>query len=113
MLLTAFSIAVALAYVITGGLKIRMIPMTQVTADRLGYPRSMTRVVGWLEVACAMLVLGGIWVRWLGILGALLLIATMIGAILSRARVRDAPKRFVPAVVLGSLCVALLMMHTK
>ncbi len=111
MLLTVLSITVTLAYIMTGGLKIRMIPMARVTADRLGYPQSMIRVVGWLEVGCAALVLGGIWVRWMGILGALLLIATMIGAILSRARVHDAPKRFIPAVVLGSLCVAVLAMH--
>lgn len=111
MLLTVLSITVTLAYIMTGGLKIRMIPLARVTADRLGYPRSMIRVVGWLEVGCAALVLGGIWVRWMGILGALLLIATMIGVILSRARVHDAPKRFIPAVVLGSLCVAVLAMH--
>jgi hypothetical protein len=35
----------------------------------------------------------------------------MIGAFLSRARVHDAPKRFIPAVVLGTLCVVLLVMH--
>lgn len=111
MILIVLSIVVALAYVMTGGLKIRMIPMARVTADRLGYPQSMIRVVGWIEVGCAVLVLGGIWVRPLGIVGALLLTATMIGAILSRARVRDAPKQFIPAVVLGSLCVVLLAMH--
>lgn len=111
MLLTILSITVAVAYVMTGSVKIRMIPMARVTADRLGYPQSMIRVVGWLEVGCAALVLGGIWVRWMGIAGALLLIATMIGAIGSRARVRDVPKRFVPAVVLGTLCVVLLAMH--
>ncbi|MDQ3524423.1 MAG: DoxX family protein [Chloroflexota bacterium] len=111
MLLIILSITVALAYVMTGGLKIRMIPMARVTADRLGYPRSMIRVVGLLEVGCAALVLGGIWVRWMGILGALLLIATMIGAIVSRARVHDTPRRFIPAVVLGTLCVVLLVMH--
>ncbi len=111
MLLIILSITVALAYVTTGGLKIRMIPMARVTADRLGYRRSMIRVVGWLEVGCAALVLGGIWVGWMGIVGAVLLITTMIGAIVSRARVHDAPKRFIPAVVLGTLCVVLLVMH--
>lgn len=113
MLLIALSVTIALAYLMTGGLKIRMIPMARVTADRLGYSQSMIRVVGWLEVTCAGLVLGGIWVRWMGMLGASLLVVTMIGAILSRARVRDKPKRFVPAVVLGSLCVVVLMMHVR
>jgi len=111
MTLIVLSVLVAAAFLAAGAAKIRLIPMMAFTARRLGVPRQQMRLIGVLEVIFAVMTFLGIWIEWMGSLGALVLTLIAAGAIIAHARVADAPKEVIPAIVLGILAFILFLMH--
>ncbi len=81
------------------------------SAERLGFT-SLLRPIGAAEVAGAVGVLIGLIapdVEWLGVLAAVGLIATMIGAVVYHQRGGDSPQEMAPAIVLGALSVVYII----
>lgn len=94
-------------FAMAGGTKLMGVAMATEMADRLGYTR-LLRLIGVAEVVGAIGVLIGLVsadLEWLGVLAALGLIATMVGAVVYHQRGGDGPKDSAPAVVLAVLAV--------
>lgn len=111
MTLTILSVILAAAFLISGAVRIRMIPAMFTQARTLGIHYPQFRLIGVLEVVFALCVLAGIWIEWLGTFGSLMLTATMAVAILAHARANDALKNYIPASVLGILAFIVLLIH--
>jgi len=103
------SVLLALAFLAAGLPKIAGPQAGQRRADiaRLRLPRSVTPVIGLVEVAAAGLLVGGVVGDDpdLARLGAALLAVTMLGALFAHLRVRDSLAHIAPAAVLGVLAV--------
>lgn len=104
------TILVSVVLVVTGALKVAAVPDMRERAAHLGYPVAAFRVVGALE----LLGVAGLW--WgrygseaLGVAAAVALLALLAGAVVSHLRVRDGVADVAPAVVVGGLLVALLV----
>ena len=76
--------------------------------DHFGYPRGFMYFTGIVEVVGALGVLLGIFVPVLAVLGALLLAATMVGAVLTHIRAKDPFSMIIPPGVLLVLSVAVI-----
>jgi uncharacterized membrane protein YphA (DoxX/SURF4 family) len=103
------SVLLALAFLAAGLPKIAGPQAGQRRADiaRLRLPPSVTPVIGLVEVAAAGLLIGGVAGDDpdLARLGAALLVATMLGALLAHLRVRDSLAHIAPPAVLGVLAI--------
>jgi uncharacterized membrane protein YphA (DoxX/SURF4 family) len=111
MTLIILSILLAVVFLFAGAAKLRALPQMVDMSRNLGIAWPQFRLAGVLEILFAVLVVLGIWVGWIGTLGAMLLTATMAVAILAHARVDDAPVRYAPPAILGILAFVLLLVH--
>ena len=108
ILLVILQITLGLAFLGAGGQKLAgSEPMVGVF-DRFGYPRWFMYFTGAVEVTGAVGVLAGIFAPALALLGALLLAATMIGALFTHARVGDPAYRMGPPAALLALAVVVM-----
>jgi uncharacterized membrane protein YphA (DoxX/SURF4 family) len=87
--LVLLSIVTALLFVFSGGIKVFGVPASTANRDRFGMSPVVWRTVGLLEWAGAAGVLLGLAVPPLGVAAAAGLCALMVGAILTRLRVKD------------------------
>ncbi len=105
----------AVGFVMAGGMKLVGTGMAKEMAAKLGY-ENLRVLIGAAEVAGGAGVflglLDGDW-EWLGLLGALGLIATMVGALFYHQRGGDEPKDMMPAVVMIVLLVLYLVGITQ
>lgn len=111
MISTILYVVVAVAFIAAGAARIRMIPQMFEQSRILGIHYSQFRLIGFLEVILALMVLAGIWVEWLGMLGSLVLTILMAVALVMHARANDALKNFAPAAVLGILAFIVFLTH--
>lgn len=111
MTLIVLSIIVAAGFILTGAVKVRMIPMAVATTRRLGIRYQQYRLIGAVEIIFAVMVLLGIWIGWMGSLGTLVLTLIAAVTILAHARVADAPKEIIAPAVLGILSFVLFLVH--
>lgn len=111
MFLTILSVILAVIFVAFGAARVRMIPQMFAQARHLGIHYPQFRLAGALEVLFALMVIGGIWVSWLGTLGAILMTAAAALAIVAHARVNSALARYAPAVVTCLLAFTLVLTH--
>ncbi len=94
-----------LAFLAAGGSILLGAEMMVMTFEAIGWGQWFRYVTGGIEVAAAVL----LWVPGLAALGAALLVATMVGAIIAHVAVLG--PSFVPALVLGVLAALILYAH--
>jgi hypothetical protein len=82
-------IVVGVLFIITGGVKVLGVRQSLEIRDHFGMSPTTWRIVGVLEMSGGVGVLVGTQVGALGVLAAAGLAALMIGAIVSRLKVRD------------------------
>jgi len=76
-----------------------------------GLPAWSFYAVGALKVGSAVLLLAGIWVPELIRPPALIVAALMVGALAMHARVKDSPKKFLPALLMLLMCIAIFVLQ--
>lgn len=94
-----------LAFVAAGGAKLAGVDMMVATYDAIGLGQWARYATGIIEIAGAVL----LWFPGREVVGAGLLGATMVGAVLAHVFILGPTA--VPAVVLGLLCAAVLYLH--
>lgn len=94
-----------LAFVGAGGAKLGGIEMMTSTFDQIGFGQGLRYFTGAVEVIGA----GLLWVPRRQVIGAALLGATMVGAVLTHLFILG-PSAF-PAIVLGLLCAVVLYIY--
>jgi uncharacterized membrane protein YphA (DoxX/SURF4 family) len=78
---------------------------------RLGLPPGVTPLIGLIEVAAAGVLIAAVATDEpdLALVGAALLVVTMLGALFAHVRVRDSLAHIAPSVVLGALAVVTVL----
>ncbi len=105
-------ILLTFGFLASGGMKLTKQKMAVEVAQRLGYSNLLVPI-GAAEVAGAVGVFIGLLsddkgLEWLGLLGGIGLLITMVGAVIYHLKGGDAPKEAAPAAVLAVLCVVYL-----
>ena len=98
-------VLLTLAFVAAGGAKLAGIDMMVATYEAIGVGQWFRYVTGVIEIGAAAL----LWVRGREFIGAGLLVATMIGAVLAHLVILGPST--VPAIVLGVLAALVLWHH--
>lgn len=106
-------ILLTLGFLASGVGKLTKQKMATDVAQRLGYTNLLTPI-GAAEIAGAVgvfigLLSDGKGLEWLGLLGGIGLLMTMVGAVIYHLKGGDAPKEAAPAGVLAVLCVLYLI----
>ncbi len=106
-------IVLTLGFVASGVMKVTKQGMATSVAHRLGYANLLIPI-GAAEIAGAVGVFIGLLsddkgLEWLGLLGGIGLLLTMVGAVIYHVKGGDPPKEAVPAGVLAVLCVLYLI----
>lgn len=106
-------VVLTLGFLASGGAKLTKQKMAADVAQRLGYTNLLVPI-GAAEIAGAVGVFIGLLsddkgLEWLGLLGGVGLLVTMVGAVIYHLRGGDAPKEAAPAGVLAVLCVLYLI----
>jgi hypothetical protein len=76
-----------------------------------GLPEWSFYVVGALKIGSALLLLVGIWVPGLIRLPALIVAVLMVGALVMHAKAKDAPAKYLPALLMLIMCVAIYVLQ--
>jgi uncharacterized membrane protein YphA (DoxX/SURF4 family) len=76
-----------------------------------GLPPSAVRIVGLLKLACAALLIVGIWMPCLVTPAAGALAVLMLGAVIMHIKVKDPLKKSLPAFVMLVLCLVVANAH--
>jgi uncharacterized membrane protein YphA (DoxX/SURF4 family) len=95
----------SLAFLVAGSQKLIGAEMMVAVYDQIGVGQWFRIVTGVFEVGGVIL----LWVPLMQILGALLLGGTMVGAVLAHILILGPSS--VPAIILGLLCVAVVLLH--
>lgn len=107
-------LVLAIGFVMAGLAKLRGIADMNATRDRLGVSESLWRAIGGLEILGAVGVFIGLLddggIEWIGVLAALGLIITMIGAVVYHRRAGDPSKEMMPPVVMLVLAVLYIIL---
>jgi len=74
-----------------------------------GLPPAMFYIVGALKLACAVALLVGVWAPAATVPGAAGLAALMAGAAVMHVKVKDPPKKAMPALTLLALCLFVVL----
>jgi hypothetical protein len=111
MFTTTLSVVLAIAFVALGAARMRPIPHMARLARRLGIHIAQFRIAGLLEVLFGLITLGGIWIEWMGTLGALLLTATAAAAVVAHARANDILQNYLLPAGLLVLSFTLVLAH--
>ncbi len=94
-----------LAFVGAGGAKLAGVDMMVATYDTIGLGQWFRYLTGIIEIVGAIL----LWLPRRQVVGAGLLAATMVGAVLAHVFILGPSA--VPSIVLGLLCAAVLYLH--
>jgi hypothetical protein len=76
-----------------------------------GLPAWTYYLVGGLKVVCGTLLIAGIWYPGLVRPAAAVVALLMVGALAMHAKVKDAPQKYLPALSVLLMCVAILLLH--
>ncbi|MFL6075633.1 MAG: DoxX family protein [Mycobacteriales bacterium] len=109
VLAAILSILLALTFLAGSPPKIARRDSVYARVRHLGFSQTLYQVVGVLELAAAIGLVIGLWVRWLGALAAAGLVLLMIGALVYHVRARDTGKNAVPAAVILVVAVVALI----
>ncbi|NYI44478.1 hypothetical protein BJ993_001558 [Nocardioides aromaticivorans] len=100
----------AVPFTAIGAAKLAAVPSMRARAAHVGLGVDAYRAIGALELAGAAGLVAGAAVPLLRILAALGLLLLLVGAVVAHLRVKDGPKEMAPALVLGALAAALLVL---
>ena len=75
-----------------------------------GLPTVALYIVGFLKIVSAIGLIVGIFLQSFVIPSAILLAALMIGALVMHFKIRDPIKKSIPALIMLTLCVAILLL---
>lgn len=75
-----------------------------------GLPPWTVAVIGFLKLACAAALLAGIWFPAVTQPAAIVLAVLMLGAILMHLKVKDPPKKSLPAFIMLVLCLLVVFL---
>lgn len=75
-----------------------------------GLPSFMVYVVGILKVLIALTMLAGIWLQFLVLPSAALLILLMIGAFIMHLKVKDPFKKTIPSLLMLGMAIAIALL---
>jgi len=75
-----------------------------------GLPVWLMYIVGTLKVTCALMLLAGVWIQVLVLPAAIGLAVLMAGAIAMHLKVKDPPRKVMPAMIVFLLCVVAAML---
>lgn len=76
-----------------------------------GLPPVMFYLVGTLKVLAGIILLAGFWLPLPVTIATSIVALLMIGALAMHMRVKDSPRKSVPAAVVLAMCLALLVLH--
>jgi len=76
-----------------------------------GLPSWTFYLVGGLKIVCGALLIAGIWYPGLVRPAAAVVALLMVGALAMHAKVKDAPQKYLPALSVLLMCVAILLLH--
>lgn len=109
MLLAAhiLSLVLALAMVASGFMKLIRAPRIVQMMEPVGVPASRLPILGALQIAAAIGLIGGIWFPLLGIAAGIGLVLYFIGAVIAHIRAHDPAKQ--GAIMFLALSVATLI----
>ena len=121
----ALSVATVLQVIIGAGLlNVWLLRRQRATAYRGGAARSLREefaeyglppfmfpLVGTLKVLAGIVLIAGLWVPLPVTLAAVVVALLMIGALAMHLKVKDSPRKSVPAATVLALCVALLILR--
>ncbi|MGB3682638.1 MAG: DoxX family protein [Rubrobacteraceae bacterium] len=110
VLTVILQVVLGLAFLGAGGSKLAGARQMKGDFDRFGYPRWFMYFTGGLETVAALGVLAGIFVPVLALLGGLLLVATMVGAIATHVRMKDPGSKIASPAILLSLAIIVLIL---
>jgi hypothetical protein len=111
MFTTILSVVLAIAFIALGAARAMAIPYMVNLARTLGIHLAQFRVAGLLEILFGLLVLGGIWIDWMGTLGSLMMTATTAVAIVAHARANDILQNYLLPAVLLVLSFTLFLVY--
>ena len=101
----------ALAFLMTGATKVMGAKMQVENFEKWRYPQWFRIVAGLVEVVGATGLIIGIWFPMVAVAAAILLVATMIGAVYTDLLRGDRPKAVVPAILLSMVVVVAVFGH--
>lgn len=111
MFTTTLAVVLALAFIALGVARVMPIPYMANVARTLGIHLAQFRIAGALEILFGLLVLGGIWISWMGTAGSLLMTATAAIAIVAHARANDILQNYILPAVMLVLSFTLFLTH--
>ena len=111
MFTTILTVVLAIAFIALGAARVRPIPYMVRLARTLGIHLAQFRLAGLLEIVFGLLVLGGLWIDWMGTLGSLLMTAAAAIAIVAHARANDILQNYLLPAVLLVLAFTLFLAH--
>ena len=99
----------ALAFLMSGATKVMGAKMQMENFEKWRYPQWFRVVTGLVEVVGATGLIIGIWFPIVAVAAAILLVATMIGAVYTDLFRGDRPKAAVPAILLSMAVVVAVL----
>lgn len=98
------------AFAVLGSAKLAAVPAMRAKAEHVGFSVSAYRGIGLLEVLAVLGILVGAFVPLIGALAATGLVLLLGGAVAAHLRNGDGLRELAPAVVLGALAVAFVVL---
>lgn len=99
ILMLVFGALCALFMVAAGVGKLTGQPAMRASADHFSIPWARYRLIGFAEIAAALGIILGIWLKGVGLAAGLGAVALLAGAVIFHVRFRDAMKVAAPAIV--------------
>ena len=98
------------AFAAAGTAKLAAVPAMRTRAAHVGFSVSAYRRIGALEVLAVLGLLVGAFVPLIGALAAAGLLLLLGGAVVAHVRNRDGVREIAPAVILGAVALAFLLL---
>lgn len=99
-----------LAFGLLGSAKVAAVPAMRARAEHVGFGVDAYRRIGVLEILAVLGILVGVAVPWLGAAAAVGLILLLGGAVIAHVRNGDGFRDVAPALVLGAVAVAFVIL---